>query len=144
MYAAVRGNFKEQVSMQFTTARHPRKVWTPLSTIGFYGDAPSFTRLKSGEILLSTKGYFSREKTGPPYTALHISNDECKTWHGPYLVDKSTGAYSSTIKHKDKTILVIFYQEGTGSGIGAMRFIKPLIKAGAVFMGPKPLKALPF
>ena len=97
LYAAVRGNFKEQLQMQLTVSRDTGKVWTPHSSIGFYGDAPSFTRLRLGEILLLTRGYFSREKTGPPYTALHISNDECKTWNGPYLVDESSGAYPSTI-----------------------------------------------
>lgn len=129
--------------MQFTVSRDTGKVWTPLGSIGFYGDAPSFTRLRLGEILLLTRGYFSREKTGPPYTALHISNDECKTWNGPYLVDESSGAYPSTIALKDKTILDIFYQEGAGSGIGAIRFKKPLIKGGGFFTEPERLGVLP-
>lgn len=143
LYAAVRGSFKDQIPMQYTTSDNLGQSWQPLQSIGFYGDAPSFTRLSSGEILLSTRGYLNNEKAGPAYTSLRISNDEGKHWQGPYLVDKSTGAYPSTIELKDKTILVIFYQEKAGSGIGAMRFKKPSRIIGQQFAEPQPLKSLP-
>jgi hypothetical protein len=143
LYAAVRGNFKEQIPMHFTQSNDLGKSWLPLKSIGFYGDAPSFTRLSSGEILLSTRGYYNKEKTGPAYTALHISNDECKTWQGPYLVDKSPGAYPSTVELKDKTILVVFYQEGEGSAIGVIRFKKPSLIANKLFTEPLQIEKLP-
>jgi sialidase-1 len=143
LYAALRGAFKEQVPMQCTTSDNLGQSWKPLKSIGFYGDAPSFTRLRSGEILLSTRGYPNNEKTGSAYTSLNISSDEAKSWQGPYLVDKSPGAYPSTIELKDNTILVIFYQEGAGSGIGAIRFKKPLGITGVRFKQPKPLEKLP-
>ncbi|MDB5208425.1 MAG: hypothetical protein JWR72_3500 [Flavisolibacter sp.] len=143
LYAATRGNFKEQIHMQFSTSKDLGKSWSTLSDIGFYGDAPSFTRLQSDEILLSVRGYLTKEKTGPSYTCLRISSDECKTWQGPYLVDKSSGAYPSTIELKDKTILIIFYQEGAGSGIGAIRFKMPASIKGEQFAEPKELERLP-
>lgn len=143
LYAAVRGAFKEQVPMQYTISDNLGQSWLPLKSIGFYGDAPSFTRLSSGEILLSSRGYLTKDNTGPAYTSLHISNNEGESWQGPYLVDKSPGAYPSAIELKDKTILVIFYQEGAGSGIGAIRFKKPLVMTGERFAEPKPLEKLP-
>ncbi len=143
LYAAVRGNFREQIPMHFTTSSDSGHTWAPLKSIGFYGDAPSFTRLQSGEILLSTRGYLSKEKTTPSYTSLHISNNEGQSWQGPYLVDKSPGAYPSAIELKDKTILVIFYQEGAGSAIGAIRFKKPIPITGERFAEPRLLKRLP-
>lgn len=143
LYAAIRGNFKEQILMQYTTSNDLGRSWSPLKAIGFYGDAPSFTRLKSGEILLTCRGYLTKEKTGPAYTALQMTNNEAKTWQGPYLVDKSPGAYPATIELKDKTVLIIFYQEGEGSAVGAIRFKKPQLVSGKRFAEPQPLERLP-
>jgi sialidase-1 len=142
LYAAVRGNFKEQIPMQYTESADMGKTWSSLKSIGFYADAPSFTRLKTGEILLSCRGYLSKEKTGPAYTALQISNNDGKMWTGPYLVDKSPGGYPSTVELADRSILIIFYQEGDGSGVGAIRFEKPAVLNNQRFAEPQPLKRL--
>ena len=57
-----------------------------------------------------------------PQTAMHISRDECRTWQGPYLIDTVGGAYPATVELKDGTILVIYYEEGSGSAVRVKRF----------------------
>ncbi|MEJ7769534.1 MAG: sialidase family protein [Chitinophagaceae bacterium] len=141
VYAAIRGHFKEKTPMQYTTSTNAGSSWSPLKDIGFYGDAPSFTRLSSGEILLSCRGYLA---AGTPYTALQISSNEGKNWEGPYWVDKSPGAYPSTIELKDGSVMIIFYQEGAGSAIGALRFKHPGKFSGQQFTEPKLLERLSF
>ncbi|MDD4192918.1 MAG: sialidase family protein, partial [Mangrovibacterium sp.] len=59
------------------------------------------------------------------FTAMRISFDEGVTWQGPYLMSKSSGAYPSTVELKDKSVLMFFYEEGKGSGVGVFRFVKP-------------------
>ena len=61
-----------------------------------------------------------------PATALHVSRDECRTWQGPYVLDTVGGAYPATVELKDGTVLAIYYEEGEGSAIRALRFrLKP-------------------
>jgi sialidase-1 len=64
------------------------------------------------------------------YTGLRISNDEGKTWAGPYLIDETWGAYPSVIELKDGSLLAIYYEEGKGSGIRVLKFKKPSVKTG--------------
>lgn len=40
-------------------------------------------------------------------------------------MSESGGAYPATVELNDHTILMVFYEEGEGSGIGALRFEKP-------------------
>ena len=39
-----------------------------------------------------------------------MSRDEGKTWHGPYQIDSTAGAYASTIELKDRSVLVVYYE----------------------------------
>ena len=71
------------------------------------------TRLSTGEILLTHR---------LPNTALHVSRDDGKTWEGPILIDGVIGAYPATVELKDKSVLVVYYEEGGGSAIRAQRF----------------------
>jgi hypothetical protein len=80
---------------------------------GFPGHCPHFTRLSTGEILLTHR---------LPLTSLHVSRDEGKTWQGPYRIDDTIGAYASTVELKDGTVLVVYYEEGEGSAVRARRF----------------------
>ena len=57
-------------------------------------------------------------------------------------MSESGGAYPSTVELKDHTILMIFYEEGEGSGIGALRFEKLKNNHGAP--APSPIQTLPF
>jgi sialidase-1 len=110
LYAALRG---DRVNMHFATSPDGGLTWSPVKDIGFVGHCPHFTRLSSGEILLTHR---------LPLTALHVSRDEGKTWQGPSQIDTTLGAYASTVELKDGTVLVTYYEEGQGSAVRARRF----------------------
>jgi sialidase-1 len=114
LYAALRG---DKVNMHCATSRDLGLTWSPVRDLGFAGHCPHFTRLSTGEILLTHR---------LPLTALHVSRDEGKIWQGPYQVDATPGAYASTVELKDGTVLAVYYEEGQGSAVRARRFrIKP-------------------
>ena len=142
LFAALRG--QKDVPMHYAISRDLGKIWSEAKSIGFLGHSPHLNRLSTGEILLSYRGInggkgFSWDRA---YTALRISYDDGKTWQGPYLMSESGGAYPSTVELKDGTILMIFYEEGEGSGVGALRFEKPENNNGAPV--PVPIQTLPF
>lgn len=110
LYAALRG---DRVNMRFATSSDGGLTWSAVKDIGFPGHCPHFTRLRTGEILLSHR---------LPLTALHVSRDEGRTWQGPYQIDTTPGAYPSTVELKDGTVLVVYYEEGANSAIRAKRF----------------------
>ena len=110
LYAALRG---DRVNMHFATSPDGGLTWSSVKDIGFPAHCPHFTRLSSGEILLTHR---------LPLTALHVSRDEGKTWQGPYQIDSTGGAYASTVELKDGSVLVVYYEEGAGSAIRARRF----------------------
>lgn len=138
LFASLRGD-GSKVNMHYATSKDLGKTWTPVNDIGFVGHSPSFTRLKTGEILLSYRAFSA--KIGY-YTGLRISRDEAKTWEGPYLVDEKVGGYPSTVELKDGSILIIYYEEGEGSAIRALRFKKPVAAYGEQFPEPKRVEAL--
>ncbi|MES2794221.1 MAG: exo-alpha-sialidase [Planctomycetota bacterium] len=108
--AALRGDGK--VHLHFSVSSDLGLTWSPVKDSGFLGHSPHMTRLSSGEILLTHR---------LPNTAMHVSRDDGKTWQGPIAIDGVIGAYPATVELKDKTILVVYYEEGTGSAIRAMR-----------------------
>jgi photosystem II stability/assembly factor-like uncharacterized protein len=110
LYAALRG---DRVNMHFATSPDGGITWSSVNDIGFPGHCPHFTRLSSGEILLTHR---------LPLTSLHVSRDEGKTWQGPYQIDTTPGAYASTVELKDGSVLVVYYEEGAGSAVRARRF----------------------
>ncbi len=110
IYAALRG---DRVNMHFAASSDEGLTWSPVKDIGFPGHCPHFTRLSTGEILLSHR---------LPLTSLHISRDEAKTWQGPFQIDSTGGAYPSTVELKDGSVLIVYYEEGKGSAIRARRF----------------------
>lgn len=110
LYAALRG---DRTNMHFAISLDTGLTWSGVTNIGFQGHCPHFTRLASGEILLTHR---------LPHTALHISGDEGKSWRGPFQIDDTTGAYPSTVELRDGSVLVVYYEEGEGSGIRARRF----------------------
>lgn len=139
LYAALRA--QQEVHMHFAKSRDLGKTWSNVEDIGFRGHSPSFTRLKTGEILLTTRA-FRDAPSKKGYTGLRISRDEAKTWEGPYLVDETLGAYPSTVELKDGSVLVVYYEEGKGSGIRAYRFKMPAKSADVPFAQPRPLEVL--
>lgn len=110
LYAALRG---DRVNMHAATSPDDGLTWSPVKDLGFPGHCPHFTRLSTGEILLTHR---------LPATALHVSRDEGRSWQGPFAIDTTGGAYPSTLELKDGTVLVVYYEEGEGSGIRARRF----------------------
>jgi sialidase-1 len=130
LYAALRGDINTLVNMHFATSKDYGKTWSSAEDIGFQAHSPSFTRLKSGEILMSYRAFRDDKVKKSGYTGLRISNDEGKTWAGPYLIDETWGAYPSVIELKDGSLLAIYYEEGKGSGIRVLKFKKPSVKTG--------------
>lgn len=121
LYAVLRGDDGQH--MQYATSADSGLSWSTVKDIGFEAHAPHFTRLSSGEILLSCRG-INDERT-VVNTVLYVSRDECRSWLGPYVVDEVGGAYSSTIELTDGSILTIYYEEGAGSAIRARKFVLP-------------------
>jgi hypothetical protein len=109
--AALRGD--GQVHLHFSRSNDLGLTWSPVQDSGFLGHCPHLTRLSSGEILLAHR---------QPNTSLHISRDDATTWQGPLLIDEVIGAYPATVELKDKSVLIVYYVEGSGSAIRAMRF----------------------
>ena len=110
LFAALRG---DRVKMHFATSPDGGLTWSSVEDIGFAGHCPHLTRLTGGEILLAHR---------LPDTALHISRDEGRTWQGPHTIDTVIGAYASTVELADRSVLVVYYEEGVGSAIRAARF----------------------
>jgi len=110
LYAALRSS---KVHMHYATSKDLGLTWSPVQDIGFPGHAPHFTRLSTGEVLLTHR---------VPQTALHVSRDDGATWQGPYVLDRVGGAYPATVELKDGTLLAIYYTEGAGSHVRALRF----------------------
>lgn len=110
LYAALRSS---SVNMHYATSADGGLTWSQVRDIGFKAHAPHFTRLSSGEILLTHR---------LPATALHVSRDECRTWQGPYQLDTVGGAYPATVELKDGSVLAVYYEEGADSAVRALRF----------------------
>ncbi len=103
----------DKVNMHFCLSKDEGSTWTPPQDIGFPGHAPHLTRLSTGEILLTHR---------IPQTALHVSRDEGRSWQGPYVLDEVGGAYPTTVELQDGSVLAIYYEEGEGSAVRALRF----------------------
>ena len=87
-------------------------TWSVSQPIGFPGHCPYFLRTHDNLILLAHR---------VPATSLHYSLDECRTWSQNVLVDSVGGAYPSMVNLKDGTVLIVYYEEGTGSSIRCKR-----------------------
>ncbi len=114
LYAALRSSSH---NMHCATSADAGRTWSPAKDIGFKGHSPHLNRLSTGEILMTQR---------LPATALYVSRDEAKTWQGPHRIDSVGGAYPATVELKDGSVLAIYYEEGEGSAIRALRFrLKP-------------------
>lgn len=125
LLAALRGDDNEKVHLHFSNSSDGGASWSPVEDAGFFGHCPHMLRLSSGEILLTYRVVTFPDDVKKYYVGLRISRDDGQTWQGPYVIDGLTGAYASTVELKDKTILVIYYEEGEISGIRARRFRMP-------------------
>jgi len=110
LYAALRSS---TINMHYATSRDLGLTWSPVQDIGFKGHAPHLYRLSTGEIVLTHR---------VPATSMHVTCDEAKTWLGPYRIDTVGGAYPATVELKDGSLLVVYYEEGSGSAVRVRRF----------------------
>lgn len=109
LLAALRSS---KVAMYFARSRDGGKTWGEVRSSGFPGHCPYFLRHRSGVILLAHR---------VPATALHWSNDDGQTWHGPVAVDTVIGAYPSLAELPDGDVYCVYYEEGKASGIRGVR-----------------------
>ncbi len=140
LYAVMRGTTKNGIHMHTTTSIDNGKSWSAVHDIGFYGDAPSLTRLKSGEIVMSLRTF---REDGSAFTGVRFSANDGKSWQGTYLVDACRGAYASTVELDNEAILIVYYEEGKGSAIRIKRLKKPKKIEGKQFSTPQPIQTIP-
>jgi len=110
LFAALRSS---RINMHYATSHDGGLTWSDVRDIGFPGHCPHLNRLSTGEILLAVR---------LPETALYVSRDEARTWQGPYILDHVIGAYPATVELRDGSVLAVYYEEGEGSAIRALRF----------------------
>lgn len=103
----------QRPQMSYATSSDRGATWTVSKPIGFAGHCPYLLRTKDDIILLAHR---------LPGTSLHYSLDECRTWSENVPIDDVIGAYPSLVNLRDGTVLVVYYEEGSGSNIRAKRF----------------------
>lgn len=109
LLAALRSS---KVDMHFAVSEDSGKTWGAVKSFGFKGHCPYFLRHSSGVILLGHR---------VPATSLHWTADEGKTWNGPVKIDTVGGAYPSMVELPDGLVYCVYYEEGKGSSIRAVR-----------------------
>jgi len=111
LYAAQRTSSE---SMRYATSSDEGKTWTVSKPMGFPGHCPYLHRTPNDVIVVAHR---------KPETSLHYSLDECETWSENVFVDpENHGAYPSMVTLNDDSILIIYYEEGSGSSIRARKF----------------------
>ena len=109
LLAALRSS---KVDMHYALSEDSGKTWGPVESFGFKGHCPYFLRHSSGVIVLAHR---------VPATSLHWTADEGETWHGPVQIDNVIGAYPSLVELPDGRVFCVYYEEGKGSSIRAVR-----------------------
>ena len=89
--------------------------WSVAQLFGFPGHSHYLHRAPGNIVLMA-------HRNPGVSTSLHYSLDECQTWSTNVVIDTVTGAYPSMVTLKDGSVLVAYYEEGTGSNIRAKRF----------------------
>ena len=103
----------EREKMAFSISTDRGETWSVSEPVGFPGHCPYFLRHSSGTIFVAFR---------VPNTSMRFSRDDCATWSENILVDEVIGAYPSMVELKDGSILIIYYEEGSGSNVRARRF----------------------
>lgn len=103
----------QRPQMSFATSKDRGDTWTISQPMGFPGHCPYFLRTSDDVILLAFR---------LPNTSLRFSRDEGKTWSDNVVIDEVIGAYPSMANLPDGSVLVVYYEEGQGSGVRARRF----------------------
>ncbi len=111
LYAAMRSVTND---MYHAYSADDARSWSEAVKAGFPAHAPHLNRLSDGRIILGHR---------LPKTSIHVSSDDTKSWQGPFEIDSCIGAYPATVELKDKSVLIIYYSEGSGSAVRARRFL---------------------
>lgn len=109
LLAALRSS---KADMHYAVSEDSGKTWGAVQSFGFKGHCPYFLRHSSGIILLAHR---------VPVTSIHWTGDEGKTWNGPVRIDSVGGAYPSMVELPDGIVYCVYYEEGKGSSIRAVR-----------------------
>jgi len=116
LYAIQRGG--EGVPMHFTTSMDKGTNWGRTKPLDFIGHCPYFLRASEQIIVMGYRGLEGKEWR----RLMRYSVDECRTWSEPILIENVGGAYPSMALLEDGSILVVYFEEGSGSNIRARRF----------------------
>ena len=117
LFAALRGGKGAQMHSSRSSDRG--RSWQQSEPMGFVGHCPYLHRTADGALVLA----YRQPVKGPAYgTAFRVSRDESRTWSDAMNVDSVIGAYPSLVNLKDGSVLIVYYEEGTGSNIRARRF----------------------
>jgi hypothetical protein len=127
LYAVERGAVTNS-AMCYSVSKDRGKIWSISKPIGFQGHSPYLHRTRDGIIILAYRLHSAAS------TCLRYSLDECKTWSDNIVVDKVMGAYPSMVNLKDGSVLIVYYEEISGSAIRAKRF--RVAKTGIQWFAP--------
>ncbi len=97
-----------EADMHYSFSKDLGKTWSKVKSIGFPGHSPCLLLTSKGILLLAHR---------IPYTALHYSFDEGRTWDGPIIIDTVIGAYPGLVELDDGKVLAVYYEEGKNSKI---------------------------
>jgi hypothetical protein len=109
LLAALRSS---RVDMHHAISEDLGKTWGPVKSFGFKGHCPYFLRHSRGTIVLAHR---------MPDTSLHWTTNDGTTWRGPLRIDTVGGAYPSMVELPDGMVYCVYYEEGKGSSIRAVR-----------------------
>jgi hypothetical protein len=103
------------LAARFSVSIDKGESWSDSESLGFVAHSPYLLRTKYDNVILL--GYRGYDISGNGYTALRFSLDECNTWSDPITIDSCIGAYPSMVNLNDGSVLVTYYEEGSGSNI---------------------------
>jgi Neuraminidase (sialidase) len=106
--------------MYYTISKDKGETWGETMPLSFKGHSPYLMKMSGGNWLLGYRGVLGKEEGWD--TRVVYSTDEGKTWSDEQIVDNMVGAYPSMVELKDGSILIVYYEEGSGSSIRARRF----------------------
>ncbi len=102
-------------AMAFSSSSDGGRTWSEPKRVGFEGHAPYLLKTRAGILLLG----YRAPNVG---TCLRYSADDGGTWSDAVRLDPCIGAYPSLCELPDGSVYCVYYTEGRGSDIRAIRF----------------------
>ena len=107
----------QRYEMAYSVSNDGGKTWSSSRSVGFHGQCPYLYRAPNGVVVMAL-----REELSTTQTTIRVSLDDCKTWSKPIIVDDVPGAYASIAGRLDGSLLILYYEDGSGSNILARCF----------------------